>query len=41
MFQVYIQPKKKTINELTPTDRKSDKYKIIKRNIDQGFCIFS
>ena len=41
MFQVYIEPKKKTINDLTPAERKSDKYKIIKRNIDQGFCIFS
>ena len=41
MFQVYIQPKKKTINDITPTDRKSDKYKTIKRYIDQGFCIFS
>ena len=41
MFQVYLEPKRKLINNLTPAEHKTKKYQIIKKYIDQGFCIFS
>jgi hypothetical protein len=39
MFQIYVKGSVKKFNESKDTG--SDKYKIIKRYIDQGFCIFS
>jgi hypothetical protein len=39
MFQIYVKGSVKKFNE--SKDTSSDKYKIIKRYIDQGFCIFS
>ena len=41
MFQVYVKEPKKLINNIDPKDKKTEKYKLIKKFIDQGFCIFS
>ena len=41
MFQVFAFDRPKLFENLEPKDKKTEKYRMIKKSLDQGFCIFS